>query len=284
MNRREFLLSSTALAAASTVSGWAKPAKRPLGVQLYTVRDQAEKDLPSVLAAIRKIGYDEVETYWDVYTRPAAELKKLIHDHGLRVPSGHFNIEGLDGKFDYAAALGVEYMICPILPDSYKDSLDSYKKTAELFNRWGERAKQRGIQFGFHNHNYEFRHLTDGDGRSVTPWDTLMSRTDPNLVCVELDCYWITQAGLDPLAMFKLLGQRIRQIHLKDRLPGFPTSQNNDSSAEHFTPVGTGTVNWKAILAAATQIGVKHMYVEQDNGGVPLDNIATSYRNVEEIL
>src|SRR4029077_20320878 len=112
MNRREFLRSSMTLTGAAAVAGssgvsWADTSKRALGVQLYTVRDQAEKDLPSVLGAIRNIGYQEVETYWNVYTHPAPELKRMCNDHGLHVPSGHFNYDGLEAKFEYAAELGV---------------------------------------------------------------------------------------------------------------------------------------------------------------------------------
>ncbi len=289
MNRREFLISSVALSGATAVAGspvvnWTETAKRPLGVQLYTVRDQAEKDLPSVLAAIRNIGYEEVETYWNVYTHPAPELKRMINDHGLHVPSGHFNYDGLEGKLDYAAALGLEYMICPILPEKGWHELDTYKKAADQFNRWGEQARKRGMRFGFHNHNYEFYRFPDADLGTTTGFDMLMARADENLVCVEMDCYWITQAGLDPQEMFARLGHRIRMIHLKDRKPGFPVSQEKNEVAEHFTPVGTGTIDWKRILVAAKKNDVRHMFVEQDSGGVPLENIATSFKNVEAIL
>ena len=293
MNRREFLVSSMAVLGTAATTGWAQAAatetkKRSLGVQLYTVRDQAVKDLPGVLAAIRKIGFEEVETYWDVYSRPAAELKRLINDHGLRVPSGHFDYEGLEGKLDYAATLGVEYMICPMLPKAMWTSLDGYKKAADQFNLWGEQAKKRGMRLGFHNHNYEFHNLghaaKGSSSAGVLGFDTLMSRTDPSLVCLEMDCYWITQAGRDPIAMFKTLGNRIEMLHLKDRKRGFPPSQKLNSAAEHFTPAGTGTIDWKSILAAAQRNGVRHMFVEQDSGGVPLENVATAYKNLQPML
>jgi len=286
MNRRDFLISAAVVtgAAAAIPSGWAEGTKRPLGVQLYTVRDQAEKDLPSVLAAIRKIGYQEVETYWNIYTHPATELKRIINDHGLQVPSGHFDYDGLEGKLDYAAALGLEYMICPMLPEKGWREPDSYKKAAERFNHWGEQARKRGMRFGFHNHNYEFYRFPSTDGDTTTGFDILMERSEPNLVCVEMDCYWITQAGHDPIRMFNRLGERIRMIHLKDRKPGFPTSQDKNEAAEHFTPVGTGTIDWKSILAAAEKHDVRHMFVEQDSGGVPLENIATSYKTLEPML
>src|SRR5271163_467402 len=105
INRRDFLISSMAVMGC-VQRALAASTPRPLGVQLYTVRDQAEKHLPETLEAIRQIGYDEVETYWNVYTHPAAELKRMITDHGLRVPSGHFDYDGIESKIEYAATLG----------------------------------------------------------------------------------------------------------------------------------------------------------------------------------
>ena len=153
-NRREFLRWSIAAAgvvAASRILD-AEPHSprlvRDIGVQLYTVRDEAERDLPSVLAAIRKIGYSEVETYWNVYSHPAPELRRMIEDHGLKVPSGHFNYDGLEGKLDYAKTLGVEYVICPMLPETMWFTLEGYKRAADQFNIWGEKIHQAGMQFG----------------------------------------------------------------------------------------------------------------------------------------
>ena len=265
-------------AAAMNVSAQTK--KRALGIQLYTVRKQARKDLPGVLAAIRKIGYDEVETYWDVYSRPAAELKRLINDHGLSVPSGHFNYDGLAGKLDYAATLGVQYLVCPMLPKKMQTSLDGFTQAADQFNKWGEKIKSMGMRFVFHNHNYEFASLGN-----TTGFDVLMSRTDPNLMCLEMDCYWITQAGRDPLEMLKTYSGRIQLLHLKDRKPGFATSQTLDKHAEHFTPVGTGTIDWKSILAAAQQNGIEHMFVEQDSADTsPLEAVGISHKNLQPLL
>src|SRR5271154_947416 len=182
INRRDFLISSiAALGAAQSV--FADGPSHPLGVQLYTVRHQAEKHLPEVLAAIHQIGYQQVETYWNVYTHPAAELKRLINDNGLTAPSGHFDYTGIESKLDYAAALGVTYMICPMLPKTMWTSLDGFKQAADQLNKWGEQIQKMGMHFGFHNHNYEFHRFGDATG-----FDVLMARTDPNLVCLEMDC------------------------------------------------------------------------------------------------
>jgi sugar phosphate isomerase/epimerase len=279
VNRREFLQLSIAAASALATSRLLASERPSLGVQLYTVRQDAERDLPAVLEAIHRIGYTEVETYWDIYGHPATELRRMIHDHGLSVPSGHFNYEGLESgsKIDYAKALGVEYVICPMLPKNMWLALDGYKRAADQFNIWGEKIRQAGMQFGFHNHNYEFRRFGD-----TTGFETLMKGCDPKLVCIEMDCYWITQAGGDPMQMFQQYGSRIKLLHLKDRKPGFSTSWVQDASADHFTEVGAGTIRWPEILAAAEKIGVKHMFVERDSGDLPaMESLRVSFQNLQ---
>lgn len=281
LSRRRFIQSSlAALTAGAAIARGALASAQPIGVQLYTVRTLTQRDLPGVLAAIRKIGYEEVETYWDVYTHPARELKRMIDDHGLRVPSGHFNYDGLESKLDYAKTLGVEYVICPMLPPEMQTSLDSFKRAADQFNRWGEQIKRMGMNFGFHTHNYEFHRFGN-----TTGFDTLMERTDPNLMCVELDCYWVTEAGRDPVQMITQLGRRIRLLHMKDRKPRFATSTSLNAWAEHFTPVGTGTIDWRAVIAAAKRDGIEHYFVEQDSGPpAPLECLRISYKNLRPLV
>ncbi len=279
VNRREFLRLSIAAASGLAATRGLATERRPLGAQLYSVRHEAARDLPAVLEAVRKIGYTEVETYWDIYGHPAPQLRRMIEDHGLKVPSGHFNYDGLDSKIDYAKTLGVAYIVCPILPKSMWFTLDDYKRAADQFNIWGEKIHQAGMQFGFHNHNYEFRRFGD-----TTGFETMMKRSDPKLVCIEMDCYWIAQAGADPLQMFQQHGNRIQLLHLKDRKPGFPTTQVKDATAEHFTEVGAGTIHWREILAAAEKNGVKHLFVERDSGDLPdMDSLRVSYQNLQNI-
>jgi sugar phosphate isomerase/epimerase len=278
-NRRGFLRLSIAAAGGLAGARLLAAERRSLGAQLYTVRQDAARDLPAVLEAVRKIGYTEVETYWDIYAHPPAELRRMINDHGLTAPSGHFDYGGLDSKIDYAKSLGVQYVICPILPESMWLTLDGYKRAADQFNIWGETIHQGGMQFGFHNHNYEFRRFGD-----ITGFETMMSRCDPKLVCIEMDCYWITQAGRDPLQMFRQYGNRIKLLHLKDRKPGFPTSQMKDAAAEHFTEVGAGTIQWQEILAVAAKNGVKHLFVERDSGDLlAMESLRISYQNLQKM-
>jgi sugar phosphate isomerase/epimerase len=280
LTRRSFgKLSLAAMAVASTHNLFAATGK-PLGVQLYTVRDQAEKDLPGTLKAIHEIGYTEVEPYWNIYNHSANELKQLLADNALTAPSGHFDYEGLDTKFDYAQELGLHYMVCPMLPKNMWNSLDDFKKAADQFNKWGAEAQKRNMKFAFHNHNYEFKNFGKGIG-----YDTLLKNTDPKLVAFEMDCYWITQAGRDPVKMMNEHADRIRMLHLKDRKPGAAPSQTLDDSAMHFTEVGNGTLDWKAILAAAKKNNIDHMFVEQDFcDRPPMESLKISYNNLQKLL
>src|SRR5690349_914264 len=149
MNRRQFISSSLAAVAGlygAKLHGAATSAKS-IGLQMYTVRDLAEKDLSGVLSAVAKIGYKEVELYWNLYSRPAAELRRMLDDHGLRAPSGHVDYNGFESKLDYAHTLGLQYVVCPILPEAMWNSLDAFKRVAQQFNVWGEMAKKAGMRF-----------------------------------------------------------------------------------------------------------------------------------------
>ena len=282
ITRREFIQFSAAGLGTLALSDLAFAAIKPfpVGVQLYTVREQAEQDLGAVLAHISMIGYKEVETYWNVYTHPAKKLRSMIVDNGLAVPSGHFDYEGLESKLEYAKELGVQYMICPMLPKTMWTSADGFKQAADQFNKWGEQVKSMGMQFGFHNHNYEFQKFGN-----TTGFDILTQKADPKLVCLEMDCYWITQAGQDPVAMLKKFGSRIQLLHLKDRQPGFPTTQMLGPDAEHITEVGSGTINWKAVIETAQQTGVKYFFVERDNGSTPaFESLRISYDYLSKLM
>jgi sugar phosphate isomerase/epimerase len=280
-NRREFMkVTSTTLAALAASKFLRAAAHRPIGAQLYTVRDQAERDLPSVLEQIHKIGYQEVEPYWNVYTHAAAELKKMIDDHGLRAPSGHFNYEKLDdSSIEYAKTLGLAFLICPMLPNDMWTSLDGFKRAADFYNAFGQKVRKAGMKFAHHNHDYEFRPFG-----GTTGFETLMKLTDPDLVCLEMDCYWVTQAGQDPLHLLKQYANRIKMLHLKDRKPGFPPSFDMDASSSHFTEVGAGSIDWKAIIPAAEANGVRHFFVERDSGDLPpFESLRVSFDNLQKI-
>lgn len=280
--RRELLqwMAASVPALAMNRSMLAAAAPQPLGVQLYTVRNLVGNDLPGVLAQIRKIGYREVETYWNVYTHPAPQLRQMIQDAGLSVPSGHFDYDGFDEKFEYARQLGVQYMICPMLPVKMWNSADGFKRAAEQFNRWGQKTQSLGMRFAFHNHDYEFQSFG-----KTTGFEILMAHTDPSLVGWEMDCYWVTQAGMDPVTMLRQYKNRVHLLHLKDRKPGYPPSHELNAAAEHFTEVGTGSIDWKQVLRVARQQGIRYYFVEQDQTTLPpLESLQVSYNNLRKIM
>jgi sugar phosphate isomerase/epimerase len=282
VTRRNFLKPSAAALPALALqdkSGF-PTVHQPLGVQLYTVRKLAEANLPAVLKQIRAVGYQEVETYWNVYTHPAKELRHMIDDAGLSVPSGHFDYSGLDGKFDYAQQLGLNWMVCPMLPESQRSSWEGFRAAAKQFNEWGKRASDMGMRFAFHNHDYEFKSLNGKLG-----YDVLLEETDPTLVYYEMDCYWVAQSGNDPVEMLHRLGRRVRMLHLKDRKPGFPPSNDMSESSSHFTEVGHGSIDWKAILDTAHGLGIEYYFVEQDETpGNPIASIRSSYQYLRTLI
>ena len=274
ITRRNFLKSSAAALPVLAFHNNVWAAKHiPLGVQLYTVRGLAEQDLPGTLKQVRAIGYNEIEAYGGSYTHSGEQLRQIVLDAGLRVPSGHFDYDSLPGKFDYAKQLGLKWVVCPMIPQRMWTQ-DGFRTAAKQFNEFGKRAQDDGMRFAFHNHDYEF---ADYGGR--TGYDVLVSETDPSLVFFEMDCYWIAQAGHDPLKMMHRLGKRLRMLHLKDRKAGFPSSDDMGLSSTHFAPVGEGAIQWKPILDMAESLGVEHYFVEQDNTyGHPIESIRSSYR------
>jgi len=281
--RREFL-DTTAAAAASLVLSRsalaAAAADGAIGVQLYTVRTEIIAEPARVLAAIRKIGYRTAETFAAQYTRPAAELRGMILDAGLTLPSAHFGYADFDSKFDYAKELGATDVVCGAEPTNLAVSADAFKRFAEQYNKWGDRAQKMGMRFGFHNHNFEFQTY---DGR--TGLEILLAETDPKLVWWQMDSYWVTQAGQDPLALMHRYHDRLQTLHFKDRRPGVTVSTNTGKESQHFTEIGAGTLNFPAIWNYASSLGIKYFFVEQDTTEMPpLESLAISYRNIKRLL
>ncbi len=280
--RREFLTATIAgvATAAFTPLAYAERAWPPLGVQLYTVRQQVQTDLAGTLAAIRKIGYTTVETYAAQYKIGANDLRKAIVDAGLKVPSGHFGYGGFDAKYDYAKELGLKYMVCSSIPESLGNSVDGFKRGADQYNQWGEKARKMGMQFAFHNHNSEFQ--TYG---GMTGIEILLKNTDPHLVQWQMDCYWVVQAGRSPITMLHEYADRITLLHLKDRNADAKVSLETGPGSQYFTEIGTGTLDWRKILPLARNEGVRYMFVEQDTTELPpLQSLRISYNNLQKFM
>jgi sugar phosphate isomerase/epimerase len=263
-DRRQFLRRSTCgvagLAALGTRALRANPLGLPIGLELYTVRNELEKDFAGTIKKVAAIGYKEVELY-AFLKKPAAEIRRALADNGLVCPVAHYDLTlepRLAQEIDYAHQLGLKYMVVAWLTPEERRSLDQYKRYAEFFNRAGAETKKAGIQFGYHNHNFEFKTF---DGKVA--FDELLRLTDPQLVKIELDCFWMTWAGRNPVDYMKRDHGRYPILHIKDRKPGFGTSTDVDDKPGPFTEVGHGIIDWKPIFAAASA-GVKHYFVEQD--------------------
>lgn len=270
--RRDLLrLASLTAAAGCTLSlprhAFAVPVSHlTYGVQLFMVRRQAQTNLAAVLKAIHDVGFSQVELYPIAYTHPAAELKQIVADSGLGLVSAHFDYAGFEEKIDYGKQLGLQFMVCPMMPDDQWTSTAGFAKAAADFNRWGKAVKDAGMTFAFHNHCYEFKPQENG----VTGWHTLMSQTDPALVKMEFDMYWLTQAGQDPAAMLHRYADRAVLVHMKDRTAGAPTGFAMGAVAEHFTELGTGSIAWPELLKQAKRQGIKYAFLDQDETKPPV--------------
>jgi sugar phosphate isomerase/epimerase len=288
MNRREFVRNTTVGLAAAAVfsrlpeSLFASPLGKPIGLQLYTLRDLLDKDVEGTIKQVAAIGYKDVEIY-SLYGKSPQDFSKILKDNGVTASSGHYLLPMVknewDKKIEEAKALGLQYMVIAILDKEERKSLDDYKKLAELFNKAGEATQKAGMQFCYHNHNFEFQKFG-----KTTAYDYLLKTLDPKLVRFEMDCFWVTHGGQDPVAYFKKYPGRFPLLHIKDMKDKPAATQELDAKMGLFGPVGQGTIDWKRIFANAKQAGVEHYYVEQDYCEVPpLEAIKTSYQYLDKL-
>jgi len=268
IDRRDFLGTMSALAVGAVL-----PACRPasattriskVGLQLYTVRDLMKKDVEGTLAAVAGAGYTEVE-FAGYFGKTPAEIRAMLDRHGLTAPSVHTGDIAPDAwakSLDAAHVIGHQYIVVPWIPEERRKTLADWKAVAADFNRAAATAQAAGVQFGYHNHDFEFP-LVEGQ----VPYDVLLAETDPKLVQLEIDLYWITKGGQDPLAYFARWPGRIPLVHVKDG-KGQPDWA--------MTEVGSGKIDWKRIFARSGQAGIKHYFVEHDQPADPIASITAS--------
>ena len=245
-----------------------------IGIQLYTLRSLMEKDVEATLAAVADIGYREVE-FAGEFGRTPARLRATLSRLDLSCPSRHVPPEfddGWDATLEASAALGNRYVTVAWIPVEMRRSLDDWKRTAESFARAGEAARRAGLRFAYHNHDFEF---AERAGR--VPFDVLLESTDPSLVAIELDLYWISKAGHDPLAyLARGAGtDRYKMVHVKDM---------DATPARGMVDPGTGVLDFSRLLPAARAAGVEHYFVEHDHPGDPLATARTGYRYLQRLL
>ncbi len=302
-SRREFLRVSAAgavgalfLSQNSCRSG-GKPAKKTvladpksfgIGLQLYTIRDAMAIDVPGSLKKVSDIGYKYLELagYADgkFYEYEPAEFKKIVNDLGMEIISSHTQVEAEGITLENAtkmaedhARLGVKYCVQPWVVEEARTTIASYQKMVADWNKVGQIMKENGIQFGYHNHNFEFANV---EGK-IPFFDVFMVELDKDLVTMELDMFWTTKAGYNPVDIIKRYPGRFQLYHMKDMFtheePFFTTDGVTD-----FAPVGAGVIDFKEILAVKDIAGMKYMIVEQDStkDGLPFDAIQTSITNL----
>jgi sugar phosphate isomerase/epimerase len=267
MNRRQFLARSAMFGGAAWLAASA-PGKllaaaaqgKPLGIQLYMVLQAYQDDPMGTLKTLKTIGYGEIEA---IVTSTAKTLRDQLNEAGLSCPSMHFDSLGIEPGIEAAHTLGTQYFVSSMLPSFMEKmsggkkatySRDDAKRTAEFANQIGEKARQAGLQYAYHNHHLEFTDV----GQGQTFYDVLLKETDPNLVKLELDCGWVHAGGKNPAEIFKANPGRIPLMHAKDFLP---SSKPDDYPGAEL---GRGTVDYKPIMAAADKAGLKHCFVEQE--------------------
>lgn len=255
-SRRTFLYRSLALsvgAATMPRSIWAAPAAANAGVQLYSFRKDMLADAAGTLKKIAALGIKQIESAGSdkgsYYGLAPAEMKKICSDLGMHLRSGHVHIDDKwEQTMQHAVAAGQEYLICSSI-DFKGQTIDNYKRVAEVFNKAGAQCNKVGLKFGYHNHDTEF----DKDGDTVL-YDVLMENTDPKLVHMEMDLGWVVAAGHDPLGYFKRFPGRFPLWHLKDM----------DLTKKESTEFGKGGLNIKSMLQHAKDSGLKYFFIEQE--------------------
>jgi sugar phosphate isomerase/epimerase len=301
-SRREFLRVSTAGALGALVltqygcnprgtttekTAGVDPKTFGIGLQLYTIRDAMETDVPGSLKKVSDMGYKYVElagyANGKFYGYEPAEFKKLVEDLGMEILSSHTQVEAKGITLDNAtkmaedhAKLAVKYCVQPWIVEEARTTIASYQKMVADWNQVGGIMKEHGIQFGYHNHNFEFD-VVEG---KVPYYDIFMVEADKDLITMELDLFWATKAGQDPVEMFNKYPGRFQLLHVKDMFtkeePFFHTNTSD------FAPVGAGVIDFKRIFDANDKAGVKYLIVEQDStkDGKPFDAIQTSITNL----
>ena len=239
-----------------------------ISLQLYTVREHTARDIPATLRRLAEIGYTAVELAGYGSLSPE-DIRRLLDDLGLRASGAHISLDSWEKDPEAVIsdmhALGCTHAVVPIIPLELRDE-DAVARLAESFNRWGELCCSEGIAFSYHNHAFEFAPLGE-----TTMWDLLLQQTDPRLVHLELDLYWVRYGGGDPETVLRDLGERVSLVHLKDMA---------DDERRSDLPVGEGTLPWQGLLQAAEAAGVEWYIAEQDNPRDAFEDVQSSLRHL----
>jgi sugar phosphate isomerase/epimerase len=270
IGRRAFVSQSTTLLAASLLTGkgfaHTFPAKYKMGLQLFTVRGPLARDLTGSIKKIASIGYEDCETYGydpaqkSYYGLKASAFKQLLADNNMITTSGHYDftkyfdkqadamMQYVDQCIEGAHALGQKYITWPWLDPAFR-SLENFRLLAAKLNTIGERVTKAGLGFAYHNHDFEFADYNGKNG-----YDIIMNETDPTLVKLQMDLYWVMHSSKQtPSQLFSLQPGRFVMWHIKDM----------DKASRDYSELGNGTIDFTIILPEASRAGLQYYYIEQ---------------------
>jgi sugar phosphate isomerase/epimerase len=280
--RRE-LLQSAPLVAACSAGRLAAAQLQSIGVQLYTVRSVLPQKPAETLRAIEAIGYREIEATYGGLDKiwpdiAATHLKPVsIHLDNTLMNAG--KEDDLSRAIDQAKKWGFAYAVFPYVPPSERGGLDKFRALTAKLNHAGEKCRAAGLRFAYHNHAFEFEPM-----EGTTGFQVMMDGLDKNLCGFELDVFWVSVAGHNPVELLQQLSGRVPLVHLKDKAPGTPVMYKESVDRGAFKEVGHGTLAWPNILRAAASAGVEHYFVEQDQTpGDPIESLKQSYQYLSKL-
>lgn len=240
-----------------------------IGLQLYTLRDATAEDFEGTLRKVAAMGYEGVEFagYGGI---EAEKMRDLLQELGLKAIGSHIGLHLLESQLEeeiaYLKTIGAKYAICPYLLDDQR-SAEAWAKHFVAFEEYGKRFREAGIDFAYHNHDFEFK--VEIDGKEV--FDALYERISPELLKVEMDIGWVQFSGKDPLAYIAKYAERLPLLHLKDY------RDNNGHLPIDTVELGRGDLPLLPIINSAVEAGVEWLIVEQDTcANPPLEAVAES--------
>ncbi|MEK7684938.1 MAG: sugar phosphate isomerase/epimerase [Verrucomicrobiota bacterium] len=264
----------------SAKAGLGPSFKGPVGLQLYSLRADFAKDVPTTLAKVRGYGIRNVELA-GTYNLPPEKFKELLKANGLKPICGHFPYEryrdDAEGVAREAKALGLQYAGCAWIPHDGDFDEKECREASAVFNRAGEALAKQGLKFFYHTHGYEFQ--PHGQG---TLFDLLMAETQSEFVSYEMDVFWIVHPGQDPVKLLQKYGQRFALMHVKDMKKGVKGDLTGHSDVTNDVVLGTGQIDFPALLKAAKRAGVKWYFIE-DESPTAAEQIPQSLRYLEQV-
>ena len=252
--------------AAVTIPAQAGSFKGHLGLQLYSLRDSFNHDVPGTLDRVKNFGFANVELA-GTYGQSPEQFRDLLAARGLKAIAGHFSYERFkndpEGVAREARALGMRYAGCPWITHAGAFDEKQCREAAAVFNHAGTVLASHGIQFYYHTHGYEFQPFGDG-----TLFDLLMHETNPKYVSYEMDVMWVVFPGQDPAKLLAKYGPRWKLMHLKDLRKGVAGNLSGGTDPNNDVALGTGQTDWPAVLKAAQKVGVKWYFIEDESKSV----------------